>query len=51
MEDVLDVYERPHDPKNPVIGLDEMPVQLVADGRERCRLWAGPGVVRRQEHE
>jgi hypothetical protein len=31
MEDVLDVYERPYDPKYPVVGLDEMPVQLLSD--------------------
>ena len=34
MEDVLDVYKRPHDPRRPVVGLDEKPVQLVADVRE-----------------
>ena len=49
MEDVLDVYKRPHDPRYPVVGLDEKPVQLVADTREP--LAAGPGVVRRQDHE
>jgi hypothetical protein len=49
MEDVLDVYRRPCDPKFPVVGLDEKPVQLLADVREP--LPAGPGVVRRQDHE
>jgi len=49
MEDVLDVYHRPYDPKRPVVGLDEKPVQLVADVREP--LAAEPGVVRRQDHE
>jgi hypothetical protein len=49
MEDVLDVYKRPHDPTRPVVGLDEKPVQLVADVREP--LPAEPGVVRRQDHE
>jgi len=49
MEDVLDVYHRPHDPKFPVVGLDEKPVQLVADVREP--LPPAPGVVRRQDHE
>lgn len=49
MEDVLDVYHRPHDPKFPVVGLDEKPVQLVADVRQP--LPAEPGVVRRQDHE
>jgi hypothetical protein len=49
MEDVLDVYHRPHDPRFPVVGLDEKPVQLVADVREP--LPAGPGTNRRQDHE
>jgi hypothetical protein len=49
MEDVLDVYHRPYDPKRPAVGLDEKPVQLVAD--VRGPLAAGPGVVRRQDHE
>ena len=49
MEDVLDVYHRPHDPKRPVVGLDEKPVQLVADVREP--LPPAPGVPRRQDHE
>ena len=31
MEDVLDVYERPYDARYPIVGLDEMPVQLLAD--------------------
>jgi hypothetical protein len=31
MEDVLDVYQRPHDPRRPVVGLDEKPVQLLSD--------------------
>ena len=33
MEDVLDVYERPHDPKRPVVCLDETIKQLVAETR------------------
>jgi hypothetical protein len=49
MEDVLDVYKRPHDPRHPVVGLDEKPVQLVGD--VRGPLPPGPGVVRRQDHE
>ena len=49
MEDVLDVYKRPHDPKYPVVALDEKPVQLVADVRHP--LPAAPGVPRRQDHE
>ena len=33
MEDVLETYERPYDPKQPVICLDEKPVTLHADVR------------------
>jgi hypothetical protein len=33
MEDVLDVYERPYDPKRPVVCLDETTKQLVAEIR------------------
>lgn len=31
MEDVLDVYQRPHDPECPVVCMDEQPVQLVKE--------------------
>jgi hypothetical protein len=31
MEDVLDLYERPYDPKHPVICYDERPCQLIDD--------------------
>jgi transposase len=34
MEDVLDVYTRPYDPRYPQICFDERPVQLLADVRE-----------------
>jgi hypothetical protein len=33
MEDVLDVYSRPYDPKAPVLCMDEQPVQLVEEAR------------------
>jgi len=33
MEDVLDVYERPHDPRRPQVCLDELHVQLVGETR------------------
>lgn len=33
MEDVLEVYERPYDPKRPVVCLDESPKQLVSEVR------------------
>jgi hypothetical protein len=31
MEDVLDLYEQPYDPKRPVICFDERPCQLIGD--------------------
>lgn len=34
MEDVLDVYQRPADPKYPLICFDETPVQLVSEKRQ-----------------
>lgn len=49
MEDVLDVYQRPRDPRRPVVGLDEKPVQLVADVREPIP--PAPGRVARRDHE
>jgi hypothetical protein len=33
MEDVLDVYERPYDPRRPQVCLDELHVQLVGETR------------------
>src|SRR5215204_2555583 len=33
MEDVLEVYERPYDPQQPVVCVDEKPVTLHADVR------------------
>jgi len=34
MEDVLDVYELPYDPKRPVVCMDEKPYQLLGDARQ-----------------
>ena len=31
MEQVLDIYERPYDPRRPVICFDERPCQLLGD--------------------
>ena len=33
MEDVLDVYEKPYNPRCPVLGMDEQPVQLIKEVR------------------
>ncbi len=35
MEAVLDVYERPYNADNPVVGLDESPKQLISEVREK----------------
>ena len=34
MEDILDVYELPYDPKRPVVCMDEKPYQLLGEARE-----------------
>jgi hypothetical protein len=49
MEDVLDVYRRPHDARRPVVCLDEKPVQLLADARPPIP--PAPGRVLRRDHE
>ena len=51
MEDVLDVYHRPYDPRFPQVCLDEKPVQLLADVPGREPLPCATGVPRRQDHE
>ncbi len=33
MEEVLEVYERPYDPQQPVVCIDEKPITLHADVR------------------
>lgn len=35
MEDVLDVYERPYNEKRPVVCIDEKPVALISDTKDR----------------
>jgi hypothetical protein len=49
MEDVLDVYTRPHDPAYPVVCLDEISKQLVAE--TRIPLPAEPGQPERVDYE
>ncbi|MEJ2305002.1 MAG: IS630 family transposase [Anaerolineales bacterium] len=41
MEDVLDVYQRPFDPKYPLVCFDETPVQLVSETRQALPLKVG----------
>jgi hypothetical protein len=33
MEDLLDLYQLPYDPRFPVVAMDEMPKQLIAETR------------------
>lgn len=49
MEDVLAVYERPYDPRQPVVCLDEKPVTLHADVRPPTA--AAPGREARRDSE
>ena len=39
MEDVLETYEKPYDPLEPVVCLDEKPVTLHADVRPEIKVW------------
>jgi DDE superfamily endonuclease len=48
MEDVLEVYHRPYDPKRPVLCLDETFKQLIGETREP--LPPKPGAVARFDH-
>ena len=49
MEDVLDVYKRPYDPKQPLICMDEITRQMLSETREP--LPAQPGSVERFDSE
>jgi len=49
MEDVLDVYAEPYDPKRPVVCFDESPRQLIAE--VRASLPVEPGKPARQDTE
>lgn len=49
MEDVLDVYKQPYDPKRPQICFDERPKQLVAE--VRTALPGYPGWLARYDYE
>ena len=49
MEEVLDLYEEPHDPNRPVVCFDERPCQLLAEVREP--LPKAPGLPERRDHE
>lgn len=49
MEQVLEVYERPYDPKHPVVGMDEQPKQLISETRQPIP--AAPGRPERVDYE
>jgi hypothetical protein len=49
MEDVLEVYQRPHDPKRPVVCFDEQSKQLIRE--TRAPIPAAPGQPERVDYE
>jgi len=49
MEDVIEVYHRPHDPDRPVVCVDETSKQLIIE--TRMPIPAKPGQPRRIDHE
>lgn len=49
MEDILDVYQRPHDPKRPLVCLDETNRQLTVETRPSIA--AKPGEPERVDYE
>ena len=49
MEQVLEVYKRPHDPTHPVVCMDEQPKQLIAESRREVP--AAPGQPARVDYE
>src|SRR3954471_16725952 len=51
MEDVLEIYERPYDAKQPVVCLDEKPITLHADVRAGSAVEPGREARRDNEYE
>src|SRR6266511_1400137 len=49
MEDVLDLYAEPYDPKRPKVNFDEASKQLIAE--TRAVVPASPGHVERYDYE
>lgn len=49
MEDVLETYQEPYDPKRPKVCVDESPHQLIAE--KKVPLPAQPGQVERYDYE
>jgi len=49
MEDILDVYARPYDPKRPVVCMDETSKQMIQE--TRAPVPSAPGRPEREDHE
>src|ERR1700720_3482997 len=49
MEDILEVYQRPYDPKRPLVCVDETSKQLIAE--TRLPIAAKPGQPARHDYE
>lgn len=49
MEEVLDLYREPYDPKRPMVNMDEQPVQLIKE--TRTPIPAAPGRPERIDYE
>jgi hypothetical protein len=49
MEQVLEVYKRPHDPRRPVVCMDEQPEQLIPEARRPTPV--APGRPERVDYE
>ncbi len=49
MEQVLEVYRRPKDPRRPVVCMDEQPFQLISESRSEVPM--GKGQPKRIDHE
>jgi len=49
MEDVLEVYQRPHDPERPVVCLDETSKQLIVE--THAPIAVTPGQPARHDYE
>ena len=49
MYDILDLYQQPYDPRNPVLGVDEKPKQLIEDNRNPIPM--RPGMAEKYDYE
>ena len=49
MYDILNLYDEPHNPQRPVIGLDEKPKQLLEDSRKSIPM--KPGYPKKYDYE